>query len=118
MCKNATVVIFTGLPNFDVCGPPSEKELRRRDFYQAPDGSIVEVNHHFWEKNGRKHLDFAITQTWADGEDYHGACCVMSLDEARCLPRAPADAGERIYAWMKRDREKQRTARSLTQPKP
>lgn len=98
MLKNITVICFTGFPLVNAGGPPSEEILRSREFYEAPDGSIVQVGYNFYVEHGKKGMTIMLHQVWPDGEGYHGACRVHHLHEVFRLPRAPADAVQRLYA--------------------
>ena len=62
-------------------------------YYEAPDGSIVEVIRRFWEDDGRYGLSVGVNQTWTDGNVYQGDYVMDSLSqiEHRARRTGPGD---------------------------
>ena len=90
----ATIVVLTGLPS-PVDGPPVTSEPDFVEYRVAPDGSIVEATHRFWEGEGRTGLSIFLNQTWPDGRLYKGESCIEDISEFKELPPLTPDQIER-----------------------
>ena len=101
---DATVVIWTGLPDyFDSFGKSVVTPPDTVSYYRAEDGSIVEEIRRHWEGNGRHGVTICIWQAWPDGRMYREteSCFVSSLDQLRRLPHAEQGMSERLYRTAK-----------------
>jgi len=98
---DATVVIWTGLPDyFDSFGKSVVTAPDTVAYYQAWDGSIVEeIRRH--REGGR--MTIFLEQAWPDGRMYREteSCFVSSLDQLRRLPHAEQGMSERLYRTAK-----------------